>query len=376
MTARVAILQDYLGLDGRSRIVSSVVEVLNRRGIVPDIFTFSGAADAESFSSLGPGGSFRVVRLPRSPARLGHLLDQLALPRLARKHVRDYDFAITSDTAVHGFPVELPLLRLVCFPLERIAAYEERYRQPGYRAYWKIVRQLYAVAGRHTSYHGTWLAISNFTRDLMVASYPLTSERVEVVYAPAAFRDTNPSGMRTRSVLTLGRFHSDKRQLEQIALARRMPDTRFYIAGSTRGTRYLNRCVAAASDLENVRLMADAGWQELRDVLSSARVFLHSKRYEHLGLSAVEAIAHGCVPIVHDSGGQREVVTFDDLRYRTADEAEERLRDALDGRFDDKLPRLRAHAERFSERAFRLRIEPVVDRFLEQPRRPAPQRGG
>ena len=39
----------------------------------------------------------------------------------------------------------------------------------------------------------------------------------------------------------------------------------------------------------------------------------------------MEAIAAGCIPIVHDSGGQQEIVKFSELRYNNGEEAVQKI---------------------------------------------------
>ena len=39
--------------------------------------------------------------------------------------------------------------------------------------------------------------------------------------------------------------------------------------------------------------------------------YVHCAKDEHFGITIVEAMAAGCVPIVHDSGGPIEIVTND-----------------------------------------------------------------
>jgi glycosyltransferase involved in cell wall biosynthesis len=39
--------------------------------------------------------------------------------------------------------------------------------------------------------------------------------------------------------------------------------------------------------------------------------YVHCAENEHFGITIVEAMAAGCVPVVHDSGGPREIVTVD-----------------------------------------------------------------
>jgi glycosyltransferase involved in cell wall biosynthesis len=43
--------------------------------------------------------------------------------------------------------------------------------------------------------------------------------------------------------------------------------------------------------------------------------------YEDFGLTTCEAIAGGCIPVVVNSGGQKEIVTLDDLRFNSVEEA-------------------------------------------------------
>lgn len=43
-------------------------------------------------------------------------------------------------------------------------------------------------------------------------------------------------------------------------------------------------------------------------IVGEAKVYLHLMEGEHFGIAVVEAMSAGCVPIVHDSGGPREIV--------------------------------------------------------------------
>ncbi len=52
-----------------------------------------------------------------------------------------------------------------------------------------------------------------------------------------------------------------------------------------------------------MKLLANAPINELLKNLSRAKVYLHVMPYDHFGISVVEAMASGCVPVVHRSGG-------------------------------------------------------------------------
>lgn len=59
--------------------------------------------------------------------------------------------------------------------------------------------------------------------------------------------------------------------------------------------------------------------EELKELLSHSKIFFHAKGYgknqdkepqefEHFGMATAEAMAQGCVPVVFNGGGQKEIV--------------------------------------------------------------------
>jgi glycosyltransferase involved in cell wall biosynthesis len=53
----------------------------------------------------------------------------------------------------------------------------------------------------------------------------------------------------------------------------------------------------------------------VKEILGKAKVYVHCAQNEHFGITIVEAMAAGCVPVVNDSGGPREIVS-DEVGYR------------------------------------------------------------
>src|SRR6266498_5274825 len=119
-----------------------------------------------------------------------------------------------------------------------------------------------------------------------------------------------------------------------------------------------------------VQIHANAPRPLVEDLFSSSSMFWHATGlgedeerqpwvFEHFGMTTVEAIAAGCVPVVIDKAGQREIVRHgvDGYRWSTLDELEAYTR-SLAG--DDSLrERLAAsavqRARAFSEEAFAAR---------------------
>ena len=129
-----------------------------------------------------------------------------------------------------------------------------------------------------------------------------------------------------RRVTTLGSFHPDKDQLEQIEVARRMPDWTFTLLGSPAAPRYARKVQREASRTPNLEVVLNPTKERIEQEFSRSSHFLHSNPHEGFGIAVVEAAAAGCVPVVPDTGGVREIVEAEELRFADVDECVEALR--------------------------------------------------
>jgi glycosyltransferase involved in cell wall biosynthesis len=87
---------------------------------------------------------------------------------------------------------------------------------------------------------------------------------------------------------------------------------------------YLQAIVKRYGVEEQVKFYPNASAEQKTDLLKKAKIYLHTMEGEHFGISIVEAMAYGCVPVVHDSGGMREFVPVH-LRYSTLTQAVEKI---------------------------------------------------
>ena len=86
-------------------------------------------------------------------------------------------------------------------------------------------------------------------------------------------------------------------------------------------------------------------------------------RYEGFGLTTCETIAGGCIPCVIDSGGQRESVPFQNLRFRSVREAVEiikRIDNMPQKELVDLKGKLFAHVKQFDESEFKKKMLKVI----------------
>ena len=167
--------------------------------------------------------------------------------------------------------------------------------------------------------------------------------------------------------MSLGRFSPNKRQLEQIKMMADLREYELYLIGFKNDVNYYNRCAQAITDfkLTNVHLIADASEEERNNLLTSAAFFIHSLREEPFGITTVQGIGAGCIPIVHNSGGQKEVVPFEELRYENEDAIPALVR-ALEK--SDRMEELRAtlqkHIAAYDSASFRDQFKGLLEQKL------------
>ena len=190
-------------------------------------------------------------------------------------------------------------------------------------------------------------------------------------------------------ILSVGRFALEKdghrkNQEQMLEVYRQLNADRslgwkyFCVGGLGRTpehTAYFERLSSIAS-AGGARLVANIARNELTNLYERASIFWHAAGYgedqnvrpifvEHFGISTVEAMAAGCVPVVINKGGQPEIVehgvsgflweTLDELRDHTArlirdDELRACMSEAA-----------RARAQRFSRETF---VTNFVERLL------------
>ncbi len=106
---------------------------------------------------------------------------------------------------------------------------------------------------------------------------------------------------------------------------------------------------------KNGRIVLNPPKSTYHELLGSAKVYLHLMEGEHFGITVVEAMSASCVPVVHDSGGPKEIVGKEyGFRWRTIAEIPSLInRAAMEFSPGE---RLRHRAEMFSFEKFEARL--------------------
>lgn len=169
---------------------------------------------------------------------------------------------------------------------------------------------------------------SEFVRECLERNHRV---HATVLYPP--IDDFESGGAKGRAILSVGRIfrgpYNDKRYDVMIdafrRFCRRFPGEswEYWIAGSCgedpASRKYLDTLRADAEGIP-VRFFVNAPYTQLRMLYDRAMIFWHAAGYgvdevrdphrtEHFGMSTVEAMSAGCIPVVMNNGGQREIVT-------------------------------------------------------------------
>ena len=103
------------------------------------------------------------------------------------------------------------------------------------------------------------------------------------------------------------------------------------------------------------------------NILGESKVYLHMMVGEHFGITIVEAMSASCVPIVHDSGGPREIVDAETgFRWQKFEEIPIMVRDAMNR---SPSAAARQRAETFSIDVFQKKLSSIFSGLQERNRR-------
>jgi glycosyltransferase involved in cell wall biosynthesis len=214
-----------------------------------------------------------------------------------------------------------PVVQYCYFP-EYFSHLQSGSALPMWKMYYRPARQYYRNRVRRV---GTLLSVSDFTKEFVKKTWGRSSRTVYPPCPVGLYSEFSRIQTRENLVLTVSRIVPEKRLHLFIELARMVPQTSFAVVGSLsdQGSAYFEQLKSAAPG--NVSFVLSP-LRKVRNLLGRAIAYVHCAENEHFGITIVEAMAAGCVPIVNDSGGPREIVTADvGFRWRSLSEASRQI---------------------------------------------------
>ena len=162
---------------------------------------------------------------------------------------------------------------------------------------------------------------SSFTKEIVERTWSLKGE---VIYPPVDI-DAFKSLPKKKVILSVGRFfdflHSKKQEVLVKAFKQLMEeglkDWKLQLAGGTNesGKAYLKRIKKIGKGCP-IEYYPDVSFSKLQKLYGEASIYWHAagfgeknpQKLEHFGITTVEAMSAGAVPVVINSGGQKEIV--------------------------------------------------------------------
>jgi glycosyltransferase involved in cell wall biosynthesis len=138
------------------------------------------------------------------------------------------------------------------------------------------------------------------------------------------------AGKKSNQILNVGRYFAgqhNKKHLTLVEAFKELVDQGLQgwelhlVGGSTPGEEHVEylRNIHKAAEGYPISIHSDISFQELKQLYSQSAIYWHASGYnedelkdpdkfEHFGITTVEAMASGCVPVVIGKGGQPEIV--------------------------------------------------------------------
>lgn len=238
------------------------------------------------------------------------------------------------------------------------------------------------------------ISISEYSRKWMEKLWKTESE---ILYPPV---DTEmfSCSKKKKIILSVGRFFPQHHNKKQLELARNfislyeshrdiMSGYRLILAGGVENIaghlEYVNKIKETAAGYP-IEVLVNISWEKLREIFSEALIFWHAsgmgedqerhpEKFEHFGITTVEAMASGAIPVVVGRGGQPEIIqdgvngflfeNWDRMKEITL----EICRDFnLGGNvFDNISTQARADAEKFSSANFGRRLLEIIKSHIQ-----------
>jgi glycosyltransferase involved in cell wall biosynthesis len=173
---------------------------------------------------------------------------------------------------------------------------------------------------------------SKFTKKFIDASFGVNSE---VIYPPVSVHDFSCGDVKKENIiLSVGRFDqimNAKRQDVLVEIFKQMvdeglPNWKLVLAG---GQQHNNEYLLKLRELSigyPVEIQENVAFKDLLKLYKQASVYWHAAGFgvnenkepdkvEHFGISIVEAMAAGCIPIAFAAGGIKEIISDKENGY-------------------------------------------------------------
>lgn len=199
--------------------------------------------------------------------------------------------------------------------------------------YWKLANRSFSTM------YDAYLPNSEYSKYWLNTYWPEIPEEKQLLLYPPVLHEKSTVVVEQAShddkkniILSVGRFFVEghnKKQLEMVKCfidhEKQFQDYSYHLAGALTNREedrhYVEQIKQLARKHPNIVLHINCSEDELTALYRSAKIFWHAtgfgesqqknpEKVEHFGITTVEAMHYGVIPIVINAGGQREIVSL------------------------------------------------------------------
>lgn len=362
---RVAVVYMLKHPGGVQSCVISLISGLNQRGIVPDILWDSPPCK-RLLDETGAKAGFAQVPFRISSNAIQHMPETLRYLAWVTNTVNGAAFRERYDcffVFYNGFlvPPGVPHVYYLSGPplLPQLEVAPLGWRGIAFRSFRRFYQK--ALSRRWPAYEfhrgRNYVINSRFTADLFHQAHGV---RLPVIYPSInlAGRGFEPEDLKRRdTILFFSRIVEYKRPELVMEISRRFPGSRCVIMGGVTPNQ-LVYFESLRQHAGNAIFIPNPSERTVREELARARFYIFPAVGEHFGMTTPEAIASGAIPFVHDSGGQREIVPDERLRFSDSEMLQKftRLTLMAESELNGIRSHLRRHVQQYSAETYVARM--------------------
>jgi glycosyltransferase involved in cell wall biosynthesis len=245
-----------------------------------------------------------------------------------------------------------------------LSAMSNRKEEYSSRKYSNLAQSAYI----HMLKNSTVLSNSEFSRSVILKSFRIDSIVLNPPVDVDFFRNialSSSSNNRKNTIVVIARFHPTKKIENAIRLAKLLKEAEvgnsMKIVGNIPPGRpgyyfYLKQMVYDYDLTDYIQFEVNVSFSKLLELMRESKVYLHPLVGEPFGISTVEAMSSGLIPVVPDIGGHTEFVPSK-YHFHTFGEGVEAISVALKARTSERIL--------ISDSVKRYSIENFINRFQQ-----------
>jgi alpha-1,2-mannosyltransferase len=363
---------------GEAAVAIETIQSLNDLGYDVHLVTIQ-KPNIEAISKIS-GKTIPVTKVySLFPFKINYLgIYQKILTQLTSLKTKDVEIVICTNgvTLPTNIPCNIPVILYLHFPPSLITTQKYENLKYNKSLFWSIYYKPYKALSsilikKAFSKSDLILVNSQFTKDAVKEIFPASNP--SVLYPPVnidLFYSSYQCKFRYRKVLVISRFSPEKQIENAIKISKLLQkeNISFKIIGSLIPSnksyfKYLKKMVVDLGVEKNITIVPNATFDEILKSLSESMIYLHTMHGEHFGISIIQAMAAGLVPIVPSYGGCSEIVPLN-YQYKEIEDAANYILKAI----NDYDPKTREYmhniAKNFSSCEFRKKMQEYIKQII------------